>query len=71
MSRNLRSRMLVHPLRDGRFVLVYTVDSRHGLMFKHIPGFPPFGQEKKDAVIKHLGEHAFTFMQIEYIPYPY
>ncbi|MFL5591036.1 MAG: hypothetical protein ACJ8DI_25760 [Ktedonobacteraceae bacterium] len=63
--------LLIHPLRDGRYVLVYTVESRHGLMFKHLPGFKPFGEQQKEEVVKHLGRGAFTFMQLRYTPYPY
>ena len=65
-----RSRLLIHPLRNGQYILVYTVSARHGLMFKHLPGFKPFGEQQKEEVVKHLGRGAFTFMQLRYAPYP-
>jgi hypothetical protein len=52
-------------------MFVYTVASRHGLMFKHLKGITPFGEEHKEMAVKHLGRGAFTFMQVKYSPYPY
>ena len=66
-----RSQLLIHPLRNGKYTLVYTVASRHGLMFKHLKGITPFGEEHKEMAVKHLGRGAFTFMQVKYSPYPY
>ena len=67
-----RSQMLIHPLRkEGRYVLVYTIKSRHGLMFKHLPGIKPFGECEKERLVNLLGRHAFTFMQLNCSPFPY
>jgi len=66
-----RSRLLIHPLRNGTYTLVYTVFSRNGLMFKHLPGIIPFGEREKEIAVQHLGLAAFTFMQVRYSPYPY
>jgi hypothetical protein len=65
------SRLLIHPLRNGKYMLVYTVASRQGLMFKHLKSIPPFGEEHKEMAVKHLGRGAFTCMQVKYSPYPY
>ncbi len=66
-----RQRLLIHPLRNGQYILVRTVESRNGLMFKHLRGCLPFGEQTKELAVEHLGRGAFTFMQLHYSPYPY
>ena len=66
-----RSQILIHPLRNGKYTLVYTIASRNGLMFKHLKGITPFGEDQKEIASKHLGRGAFTFMQVKYSPFPY
>ncbi len=65
-----RSTLLIHPLRNGQYTLVHTVPSRNGLMFKRV-ALPTFGEDKKEEIVKILGPGAYTFMQLNYTPYPY
>lgn len=44
----IHRRLLVVPVnisRSKKFMLAVKIESRNGLMYKHLP-FPPFGEEK-------------------------